>query len=289
MTTKHWRLAELIKASTEFLKKNRIDNARLNAELLLGQTLGMERVNLYLNYDRPLTSTELTQYRKLIRRRISREPLQYILGETEFMSLKFDVKPGVLIPRADTEILVEWIIETFHSCGEKWILDIGTGSGNIAVSLAKYLPDVRIVGIDISWEALKIAKNNVKKYNLENRVHLLYSDATSLPFCSTFKQRFDCIVSNPPYIKIDEFEKMAPEVAKFEPKIALEDVGNNGSFYRKIAKCSKTLLHDNGSVFVEFGMNQGNSVKNIFQNNGFCFLESKNDLAGIERVLFIKK
>ena len=289
MNTKQWRLAELIQTSTEFLKKNQIENARLNAEILLGQTLGMERVDLYLNYDRPLSSVELDDYRKLIRRRISREPLQYILGVTEFMSLKFCVQSGTLIPRADTEILVEWVIKTFQNCGEKWILDIGTGSGNISVSLAYYLPEVRLVGIDVSWEALKIAKKNIKKYSLENRIFLLHSDVTSSQFCSSFKGKFDCIVSNPPYIKEDELKVLEPEVAKYEPKIALEDIGNNGCFYHKIAKLSKTLLKENGSVFVEFGMNQGESVNSIFKKNGFKNLETEDDLAGIERVLCAKK
>jgi release factor glutamine methyltransferase len=289
MNTKQWRLAELIQTSTEFLKKNQIENARLNAEILLGQSLGMERVDLYLNYDRPLSSAELNDYRKLIRRRISREPLQYILGETEFMSLKFYVQPGTLIPRADTEILVERVIKTYRNSGEKWILDIGTGSGNISVSLAYYLPDVRIVGIDVSWDALKVAKKNIKKYSLENRVFLLHSDVTSSQFSSSFKGKFDCIVSNPPYIKEDELKELEPEVAKYEPQIALKDIGNNGCFYQKIAKFSKTLLKENGSVFVEFGINQGDNVRAIFKKNGYNNLETENDLAGIERILLAKK
>ncbi len=281
-------MADLIQTSTDFLQKNSIKNPRLNAELLLGQTLSLERMELYLNYDRPLSPQELTDYRNLVRRRIGHEPLQYILGKTEFMSLNFVVSPAVLIPRADTETLVEWVIESSRSNKKKWILDIGTGSGNIAISLAHNLPESRVVGIDISKEALKIAAKNVKKHLPDNRVFLLQSDLFDRKFINIFKNRFDVIVSNPPYIKKEEFDLLDAEITKFEPPIALKDIKNNGFFYSRIAQITSHMLRQDGAVFVEMGYKHKDEIKSIFQNHKFTDLTTRHDLAGIDRVLCAK-
>ena len=282
-------MAELIQTSTDFLQKNSIKNPRLNAELLLGQILNLERMELYLNYDKPLSPQELIEYRNLVRRRIGHEPLQYILGETEFMSLNFLVSPAVLIPRADTETLVEWVIESSRSKGKKWILDIGTGSGNIAISLAYNLPEIQVVGIDISNEALKIAAKNVKTHLLDKRVFLLQTDLLNQEFANIFKNRFDVIVSNPPYIKKEEFDLLDAEITKFEPQIALKDVKNNGFFYQRIAQITSHMLKKDGAVFVEMGYKYQDEIKSIFQNHGFSDLTTRRDLAGIDRVLSAKR
>ena len=241
-----------------------------------------------MNYDRPLSPQELTDYRNLVRRRIGHEPLQYILGKTEFMSLNFVVSPAVLIPRADTETLVEWVIESSRSNKKKWILDIGTGSGNIAISLAHNLPESRVVGIDISKEALKIAAKNVKKHLPDNRVFLLQSDLFDRKFINIFKNRFDVIVSNPPYIKKEEFDLLDAEITKFEPPIALKDIKNNGFFYSRIAQITSHMLRQDGAVFVEMGYKHKDEIKSIFQNHKFTDLTTRHDLAGIDRVLCAK-
>jgi len=288
MNDKPWRVAELIQTSTEILEKNKIEDARLNAELILGQTLVMERVKLYLNYDRPVSPTELSNYRSLFKRRLAREPLQYILGKTEFMSLEFEVSPAVLIPRADTETLVEWVIKNCQNDEQIRILDIGTGSGNIAICLAYYLPKAKVVGVDISDDALKVASNNKKKHINDNKVVFVQTDVKTDNFAKTFKNRFDVIVSNPPYVRCREFKLLQPEVLKYEPKIALADETNKGIFYQKIAQCSIHLLKENGTIFVEIGIGCAQDVKEIFQRYGFNEFEIKKDLAGIKRVLSIK-
>ncbi|HDK35383.1 MAG TPA: peptide chain release factor N(5)-glutamine methyltransferase [Bacteroidetes bacterium] len=285
MKSKHWRLAELIKTSVELFKKHQIENARLNAELLLAHTLQMDRVRLYLNYDRPLNEVELTTYRNLVRRRLTDEPMQYILGKTEFMSLPFKVTPAVLIPRPDTETLVEWVIETCRTGGKKWILDIGTGSGNIAVSLAHYLPFIHVVAIDVSPAALRIAAANCRENNCTARVHFFRSNFTHENFVNVFQAKFDYIVSNPPYIPEHEFEFLSGGILKHEPHLALRDGEQNGYYYQKIAGAAARLLKEDGAVFVEIGHKQADPVKEIFASHGFRFIDLRRDLAGIERVL----
>ena len=285
MKSKRWRLAELISTSAELFEKHQIENARLNAELLLAHTLKMDRVRLYMNYDRPLSEAELISYRSLVRRRLTDEPLQYILGQTEFMSLSFKVTPAVLIPRPDTETLVEWVIETYKTGDEKWILDIGTGSGNIAVSLAHYLPSVHVVAIDVSPAALQIAAENCRKNNCTERVHLFRINFTHENFVNAFQTQFDYIVSNPPYIPEHEFKFLSGEILKHEPHLALRDGKQNGFYYQKIAASAAGLLKEDGAIFVEIGHNQANSVKNIFASRGFKCVGLRRDLAGIERVL----
>jgi release factor glutamine methyltransferase len=225
----------------------------------------------------------------LFKRRLAREPLQYILGKTEFMSLEFDVSPAVLIPRADTETLVEWVIANFKNDGQLRGLDIGTGSGNIAISLAYYLPKVKIVGVDISKEALNIAIKNKNRYIEDNKVVFVQSDIRIESFANTFRNRFDFIVSNPPYVRCKEFKSLEPEVKKYEPRIALADEIDNGLFYQKIAQHSNYLLSENGTIFVEIGFGCVQEVKTIFQQFGLYDFKIKKDLGGIERVLLIKK
>jgi len=228
---KLWKIVELLQTTTEFFQKKSIDNPRLNAELLLCKVLGIQRVDLYVNYDRPISSKELREYHDFVCRRASREPLQYILGQTEFMSLTFMVNPSVLIPRQDTETLVEWVIERFNGRQNLKILDLGTGSGNIAISLAFYLNEPHITAVDISQKALESAQENANLNKVNDCVSFIQCDALDRRFETILNDRFDIIVANPPYIPEQEFMQLEPEVREYEPRIALLDQNNGDTFF----------------------------------------------------------
>ena len=282
---KLWRLVDLLQTSTDFLKEKGIANPRLNAEMLLGCVLDMERVELYVNFDRPITPEELENYRELFRRRATHEPLQYITGKTEFMSLPFRVNSTVLIPRQDTEALVEWVIEDYKNFDDMMILDLGTGSGNIAISLAHYLPNAKITAVDLSPEAIQVASENAVLNNTNDRINFIKADMMEPEFASRIDLRFEIIVSNPPYVPPNEFEILDAEVKNFEPRTSLVDEKGEGASFRRIAELGRQLLTDDGAEYVEVGAGQFNRVKNIFESNGYVRIQSRKDYAGIERVV----
>lgn len=289
--TKTWRIIDIINWGTEYLRSKGIDEARLTIELMLCYVLNCKRVDLYINFDKPLTKKELEELRELITRRVKKEPLQYIIGKTEFMGLEFKLTPDVLIPRPETEILVEKVMETvkkeFNSAPVK-VLDIGTGSGNIAISLAKFLKDkVFVVGIDVSERIIKVANENAILNEVRN-VQFVQFDLFDEKFTAKFKNQFDIIVSNPPYVAIDEFESLQDEIKKFEPRIAITDDMDGLSFYRKIADVGKEIIANTGFIFVEMAYGQSEKVKKIFNDAGYSQVEIFNDYLGIERVAKIK-
>lgn len=287
--SKTLQVIELLNLATEYLSKRGFENSRLIAERLLSRCLNFNRVDLYLNFDRPLSAVDLERFRKMLKRRLQREPLQYILGETEFRSLPFKVNPSVLIPRPETEILVDIVLK---KCKEKFqnesilsILDIGTGSGCIAVSLAKYLENVKITAVDISDSALKIATENAKVNGVENNIQFLKEDFLKFHFVKKLSKKFDVLVSNPPYVSAEDFEKLPKEVKNFEPVFALKDGQDGLTFYRKIAERMHELLNPAGFVALEVGLGQAHKVQNLFLNSDFSNVEIFKDLTGIERVV----
>lgn len=282
---KLWRLVDLLQTTTNFFEEKGITNARLNAELLLCSILEMERVDLYVNFERPITQDELVKFREVVQKRSLHEPLQYILGKTEFMSLPFRVNHSVLIPRQDTEALVEWVIEDYEGADAASILDLGTGSGNIAISLAHYLPRTQITAVDVSQEALEVADENSSLNNTQDRVTFVQADMMDSGFVAKINERFDVIVSNPPYVPPIEFVKLEPEVRDFEPRSSLVDEHGEGTSFRRISDLAQSLLKKGGAVFVEVGAGQANMVKNIFESSGFIRIRSRKDYAGIERVV----
>ncbi len=275
---------EAINLSSEYLKKKGIESPRFNAEMLLAHIMNFKRLNLYLAFDRPLTEVEISNYRELIKRRSRFEPLQYILGSVEFFGLNFKVDPSVLIPRPETEILVETIIEKVGSEPAE-ILDVGTGSGNIAVSLAKNLPQSNITGIDINQPGLNLAEENIKLNGVQN-VRLVLHDILNSNLESLKRNQFDIIVSNPPYISSDEFPRLAPELKVYEPKDALTDFSDGLKFYREISAKAKYLLKPKGKIFFEMGKGLHEDIKKILRMNSFTKIEIKKDLQNIERVIF---
>lgn len=273
-----WTLLKLLDWTTEFFSGKGIDNPRLDAQLLLANILEIDRVGLYLNFDRPLTSAELDIVRPLVKRRGQREPLQYLIGHTEFWSLQFEVNPAVLIPRADTEILVE---EALSRAGDQGcLLDVGTGSGAIAVSLATELRNWSVSGLDISPEALEVAARNTDKHGVGERVTLIQGDLAQLP-----EGRYDLIVSNPPYIAHDEWDKLMPEVRDFEPRSAL--LAEDGGFdcYRKLTAQAMSHLNTGGWLLVEIGHRQSDVVRGLFVDAGLKEVFVRNDYADQPRVV----
>lgn len=276
------KVLDAIQLSTDYLTKKGIDEPRLNAELLLADILGMKRLNLYLNYDRPLSEKEKDLYRTFLSRRAAYEPLQYILGYAEFWSYKFAVNKSVLIPRPETEILVETILKDYsENKKELNILDIGTGSGIIAICLAKNL-NCKVTAIDVSVDALNIAKENADFNGVLDKVNFIERDI--LTFDDT-NIKYDIIVSNPPYVDNKQYNILQKEITLFEPAIAVTDFNDGLTFYKKILSMGKDMLVPSGNIYFEIGAGQIDNVKNLFLKYNFSNIKIIEDYANISRVI----
>ncbi len=260
-----------------YLAEKGVENARLEAEWLLCAATGLDRVGLYVNFEKPLSEAELAEVRGMVVRRARREPLQYILGTQEFMGLEFAVSPAVLIPRHDTEVLVEEGLK--RAKGGSRILDIGVGSGCIAVALAKQLPDAEVSGGDESAEALAVAEKNAVRHGVTVR---LRQGSLLAPFLG---ERFDLIVSNPPYIPTADLAGLQPEVRDFEPRGALDGGADGLDFYRAIIPAAVDHLTGDGWLLVEVGIGQADEVRPLFAMAGFTEIFTARDPAGIDRVV----
>lgn len=274
---------EALNLSTEYLNKKGIESARLNAELMLAHILNCKRLQLYLMFERPLDENELSLYREFLARRAKREPLQYILGEVEFYNIKLKVNKDVLIPRPETELLVEKIIKDYSQKSDIKFLDIGIGSGNISIALLVNLPDSQGIGIDISDSALTLAKSNAEFNLVNDRLELLHFDILNDDIHSLGK--FNAIISNPPYVSSEEFESLEPELKIYEPQIALTDFYNGLTFYRKIISVANSLLKEEGKVYFEIGKGQSNEVKALMQDSRIKNINITKDYQGIDRII----
>jgi release factor glutamine methyltransferase len=280
---KVWTIIDLVNWSTQYLKEKGFEDSRLNTELLLCHTLKCSRIDLYTHFDKPLSNDELITFKSLFKRRLDYEPIQYIIGETEFMGLKFFVDKRVLIPRQETEILVQ---ETINLCrnfvGSINILDIGVGSGNITVSLAKNVENAFVTGIDVSGDALEVAKINVERHSLGNEVKLLHHDVFNE---ITFEEKFDIVVSNPPYISSDEMKEVKKEVSDYEPSIATTDLSDGLTYYKRIVEVGKLILKEGGWLLVEIAYNQKDKVSKLLSSSGYSNVETIKDYGGNFRVV----
>lgn len=266
-----------------YLAERGIGESRLNAELMLAHVLGIPRLNLYLQFDRPLVPEELAAFKKLFLRRLAREPLQYIIGETNFMGLTLRVDRRALIPRPETEHLVEAAVEYLQGlpAPAPEILDIGTGSGNVAIALGKWFPAARIISIDNSSDALELARENAERNAAANVVFVL-SDVQQDPGA---RGMFDLIVSNPPYVSLDEYKELQPEVREFEPRAAVTDEEDGFRFIRAIASLVPACLRPGGAVMMEIAYNQEDNARRILEDAGCGGVTVLRDYAGHPRVV----
>lgn len=286
-----WTVGRIIQWSTEYLAKNGIDTPRLDSEVLLAQGLNIERTSLFLDPQRSLSSHELQSCKKLIERRSLREPLSYITGFKEFWSLNFKVNRHVLIPRPETEILVQKTLEILKErysshTGLIYINDIGTGCGNIAISLSKELENLYIAATDLSEEVLSIAVKNARQNNVSSQICFQKAELFGELKSASGKNKFAIIVSNPPYIPSDEIETLAPEIKNYEPRVALDGGSCGLDFYRKIISGVSNCLNKGGCIIFEIGYNQGKAVREIFSKQGsFSEIEITKDYSGKNRVI----
>ena len=260
------------------------DTPRLDVEILLQKALGdVDRIYIHMNINKEVTDEQYKLFEKLIQDRLNGRPIAYIVGNREFMGLDFYVKEGVLIPRPDTEVLVEEIIELCKDKEQVDILDIGTGSGAITVSLAKYIENANLTSFDISDIPLEIGPMNAKLNNVDNKIKFMKSDLFSAIQGKNIK--FDVIVSNPPYIPKCDMDTLHTQVKDYEPYNALEGGEDGLDFYREITKQSSTYLKENGILAYEVGHDQAIDVSQIMKDNGYSKIYTKKDIQGIDRVV----
>jgi len=291
MPPRTWTIKEILGVTSQYLASKEIDSPRLTAELLLADRLDCTRLDLYLRFDQPLKEDEVTGYRELIRRRVRREPVQYILGRQEFWSLDFQVGPGVLIPRPETEILVEEVLEEYRAAwggsgARRRILDLCTGSGAVAVSLAREIPKALVYACDISEDALRMARDNARRHGVLENIVFFGGDLLG-PVKSVPGGFFDMIVSNPPYVTTGEWEVLSPEVRDHEPRIAL-DGGEDGMrvIRRILMEEAPRFLRPGGGLFLEMDPGQIAPSRALALESGlYEDVTAREDYSRRERVL----
>lgn len=276
----------MLRMAQEFLERKGVEEARLDAELLVGHALGLDRLQLFCGLERPISGAELDRARDLLVRRGRREPTAYVTGKREFYGRDFAVRSGVLIPRPETELLVDRGRELMKGRGQEVaVADLGTGSGCLAVTLALELEDACVWGTDVSGDAVELARENAQL--LEAEVDFRVADGV-IGLATIVSERgaaLDLIVSNPPYIERDEAESLAPEVLEYEPEVALfAPEGDPDHWLRALLDAGRELLSEGGSLLVELGHRQGERALELAQERGWEARLHK-DLAGVERIV----
>lgn len=282
-------IKELLLKGSELLKQNPNSNPRLESQVILAKLMNVDKSFLFAHIESEVEEELEDRYLSLIEKRKNGYPLQYLLGEVEFFGYKFKVKEGVLIPRADTEILVSYIINYINenNLDNYRLLEIGVGSGAIILSIAKNCPNGKLIGIDISEEALKIAKENQDNLSISN-VTMFKSDLFEIFLNKQNKEEFDIIVSNPPYIDEEEMKKLQKEVL-YEPQIALYGGDDGLKYYKRISLSARDFLKSGGILAFEIGLNQGASVRDILYDFGYRDISIIKDLEQRDRVVVAYK
>jgi len=304
---------EAIQKSTEFLGKKNVESPRLQAELLLAHLLKMPRMKLYLNFERVLTTAETDALRELVKRRGQREPLQHITGSTSFCGFEIAVTGQALVPRPETELLAElgWKFLSTFNLQPSTALDFGTGTGCIAIALAAKCPNAKIVALDISTDALALAKANAARNQVAERIEFLLGDGFAalqsegrvprVPDSnseikigdswnsSLRKLEFDLLISNPPYIPSAEIATLDPEVRDFDPRLALDGGTDGLDFYRRLAAEAKPFLKPDGKIMLEFGDGQADAIKRVFENEKWIVEAVKEDYSQRARILIARR
>lgn len=295
---------EGIQKSTEFLAKKGVDSPRLQAELLLAHLLKLPRMRLYLNFERDLAPAETDELRDLVKRRGLREPLQHIIGSTSFWGFEIAVNRHALVPRPETELLAElgWQFlserrpparpdnesseHAVPEAGAPTALDFGTGTGCIAIVLAAKCPNAKITALDVSPDALALARKNAERNQVSERIDFLQSDGFASLKPGTY---FDLIISNPPYIASAEIAALEPEVRDFDPRLALDGGTDGLDFYRRLAKEAGAFLRPEGKIMVEFGDGQAAGLQSIFETEKWIVEEVKEDYSQRARILVARR
>lgn len=282
-----WTIRRLLETTTDFLRGRGSKSPRLDAELLLSEVLGHDRVGLYVHHDQPLLESELDAYRELVRRRSNREPVAYILGRREFHGHAFRVTPDVLIPRPDTEVLVDAILAEFGADAAGTLLDVGTGSGAIALSVLAARPSFRAVATDASAAALAVAAGNAQSLGVDGRCEFREG-----PYFEPLArgERFDVLASNPPYIPSADIEVLEPGVKDFEPRSALDGGPSGLEIPTRIIEAAGRWVKPRGLLALEIGADQGEAVYALAEQGGVWErIEIRQDLAGHDRVLLARR
>jgi release factor glutamine methyltransferase len=275
-------IEKLLRWAKDRLKAAGIDDHETSAEILLRDLLNLSRSELILQANRIIDSDRIDEYKRLIEKRSKHVPLQYLTEFVEFYNIRLKCDPRAMIPRPETEILVDAVIERLRERKSPEILDIGTGCGNIAIALAKNIPDSKVTGIDISEEALELAEFNVGLNDVRGRLSLLLGDIKDEGFVKSVG-RFDCVVSNPPYIPEGDKDELQPEVVEFEPGIALFSPGDPLGFFKAIMKFADYILKPEGLLVLEVGLGQAERVEELMLKS-FPKVDIIRDLAGVDRV-----
>lgn len=261
-----------------------IEKSRLEAEELLAYTLDVDRLNLYLNPDRPLSQKELDEYRPLIKKRKSGEPLQYIIGKTSFMGTSLKIDDRALIPRPETEEMTEEILSRFRDRRGLKILDLGTGSGAIAIALAKFLVNPRITAVDKSGSALDLSRENADNNSVSDCIEFKKSN-----WFSDVNKKYEVIVSNPPYVATEEIKELSMEIREHEPWEALDGGENGLEEIRNIIKDLPEHLSEDGAFFLEISYNQGERIRDLLSGKEFVQFKIIPDVSGKDRILYGKR
>lgn len=291
-----WTIGRLVQWTTDHLTRRDVSDARLSAEVLLASAAGCRRIELYTRFEQTLADDVLERFREWVRRAARGEPIAYLVGEKEFYSLAFAVTPAVLIPRPETEVLVQCVIDHCNAVAMRSprLLDLGTGSGCIAVTVATQLSGATIVATDTSREALELAESNAARHGVSgqqagsaSRVRFVEADRLSLPPDCVPNGGFDVIMSNPPYVPKDAMDALHPTVRDFEPHAALTDGGDGLSFYQSVASDAPGLLATGGVVFVEIDDKSASRViEEVEARGGLTHRQTWRDrVVGSERVL----
>jgi release factor glutamine methyltransferase len=285
-----WTIQKVVQSATEWLRAKGSDpltNPRLDAEILLAWVLEMDRMRLYLELDRPLSKLERERFKALLSQRGAGVPVAQIVGYRDFYRHRFAVSAATLIPRPETETLVQTALDFLNLLRQPRVLDIGTGTGCIAISIAAEIPDASVEAWDISDEALDVARRNANDLGTKN---VRFSNTDALTSDAYRGSKFDAIISNPPYIPDDEQSLCSPETLKFEPRLALFAPGGDGlTFYRRFSEFAGDILDHGGKIFLEFGHSQAEKVAQLFEAKKWRKIIVIRDLSGRDRVISAEK
>lgn len=284
MANKTWRIIDLINWAESYFKEKGFENPRNEIEWLLRAVLKCGRMDVYLRFEEPLSKTQLATLHAWVKRRLEREPLQYITGSCDFYGREFSVDKHVLIPRPETERLIDITLDKLKGLDSLSILDIGAGSGCIATTLGLEIPGSTVLGIDISDDALGIANKNKENLDAVNVSFQVMDILNTIP-----EGPFDLLISNPPYIPKSEMDGLMKDVKYFEPTVALTDEKDGLTFYKRFAEIGKELVKNGGWMILEVGLeDHPNNVRNIFSESGYPETELIKDYNGDDRILVIK-